>query len=897
MKKLLLLFISLILAASLTACIPGEQGEQGLPGNDGKDGLSPTVEISPDGYWIINGEKTGYMAIGQDGKDGKDGEDGKDGKPGADGIDGENGENGQNGQSGITPTISISPDGYWVINGEKTEHTAIGKDGQDGEPGKNGQDGKPGQDGVPPTIEISADGYWVINGEKTDYKAIGKDGEDGKPGEDGQDGKPGADGISPTISISPDGYWVINGEKTDYKADTSEECEHNYVDLSVIESTCTSRKVVKICDKCSEIINVTEEPTEEHTVVDNVCVVCGKEFYSNELAFELNPDGASYSVSGIGSCTNNNILIPPVYQGLPVTGITYSAFRQCYILTGITIPSSVTHIGNSAFFGCSNLTTVIFEENSKLTSIGDAVFTWCSSLTEITIDANNDNYKTIDGNLYTKDGKTLIQYAIGKKDTSFIIPDGVTSIGYKAFENCDSITDITIPASIEIIGEYAFHMCDNLTGINIMHGNLTSIGEHAFYNCYSLTDVNIPSSVTSIGKSAFSYCNSLNNINVDANNEKYKSIDGNLYTKDGKTLIQYTEGKKDTSFTIPDGVTSVGYSAFSYCTNLNSITIPHSVTNISDYAFFYCNKLISITIPNSVTNIGDSAFYHCINLTSIIFEENNKMINIEDYAFYDCSSLYVVYNYTSLALEIGSDANGSVAYYAKILINNGATSYADDDYKYTLTDDNFLFRYSTKYELIAYCGTEETVTLPVNIKGNEYSIYQMRGVINVIVPDGITSIGKHAFYNCYTLISVTIPDSVTSIGNYAFQYCYSLTSINIPDSVTTIGFNAFYSCDSLTGITIPDSVKIIDNNTFEYCENLTSIILPNTLIRIGYSAFAYTYALETIYYTGTESEWNAITIYDSSTYLANATRYYYSETEPTEDGNFWHYVNGEIVVW
>ncbi|MDR0301371.1 MAG: hypothetical protein LBI04_03555 [Treponema sp.] len=164
--------------------------------------LTGNVSISDDGYWIINGVKTNHKAVGEDGRDGVD---------------------------GVTPTISISEDGYWVINGQKTAHKARGENGQDG------------IDGATPTITISEDGYWIINGETTSYKAIGEDGQNGVDGatptitisEDGywvindiktsykaigEDGQNGVDGVTPTITISEDGYWIINGEKTAHKA-------------------------------------------------------------------------------------------------------------------------------------------------------------------------------------------------------------------------------------------------------------------------------------------------------------------------------------------------------------------------------------------------------------------------------------------------------------------------------------------------------------------------------------------------------------------------------------------------------------------------------------------------------------------------------------------------------
>ena len=216
----------------------GSNGKDGVDGEDGKDGVTPSIEISADGYWVINGVKTEYKAIGSDGKDGVDGEDGEDGK------------------DGVTPTIEISADGYWVINGVKTEHKAIGSDGKDGADGEDGKDGADGKDGVTPTIEISEDGYWVINGVKTEYKAIGTDGKDGKDGKDGTDGKDGKDGtngkdgvngkdgITPTIEIDKDGYWVINGVKTEYKATATIDADSSNVekddDSNILPIACTA---------------------------------------------------------------------------------------------------------------------------------------------------------------------------------------------------------------------------------------------------------------------------------------------------------------------------------------------------------------------------------------------------------------------------------------------------------------------------------------------------------------------------------------------------------------------------------------------------------------------------------------------------------------------------------
>ena len=290
-------------------------------------------------------------------------------------------------------------------------------------------------------------------------------------------------------------------------------------------------------------------------------------------------------------------------------------------VTEIVIPNIVTKIGNYQFCGFSNVTNIKIQDgvkcidefafafctslknigiSSTITFIDTLALYECTSLTSINVDSNNKNYVSINGDLYSNrhNEKILIQYAIGKSDTLFEIPSNVTYIGNSAFAGCTNLKIIEIPNSVTSISYYAFAGCINLKSIEIPN-SVTSIECYAFKGCTSLTSIEIPSSVTRIGKyvfgnysgvtsvasDVFGNCINLTNINVDSNNKYFTSIEGNLYSHDKKSLIQYAIGKPDTSFYIPNSVTSICNNAFESCTSLINIEIPSSVASIGYYLF------------------------------------------------------------------------------------------------------------------------------------------------------------------------------------------------------------------------------------------------------------------------------------------------------------------------
>ena len=323
-----------------------------------------------------------------------------------------------------------------------------------------------------------------------------------------------------------------------------------------------------------------------------------------------------------------------------------SALKEVNIIGGV--------IGRGAFSDCTNLKSIIV--GNGVTSIGYEAFSGCSSLESMILPFVGENknetsaskltlFGYIFGTSYYTGGVATEQWfnSWSYNAETYYIPSTLKSVTitggnilYQAFHNCKDITSVTIGDSVTSIGEYAFRCFPGLTSVTICNG-VTSIEDWAFCDCSNLTSITIPDSVTRICSSAFRKCTSLTSIHVSENNSCYKLIDGNLYSKDGKTLIRYAIGKTEPFFTIPNSVTSIGAFAFSSCTSLTSVTIPNSVTRIGFAAFDQCTSLTSITIPDSVTEIEGCAFCDCTSLTSITIPDS--VTSIGRSAFCDCHSL------------------------------------------------------------------------------------------------------------------------------------------------------------------------------------------------------------------------------------------------------------------
>ena len=328
-----------------------------------------------------------------------------------------------------------------------------------------------------------------------------------------------------------------------------------------------------------------------------------------------------------------------------------------------------------------------------------------------------------------------------------------------------------------------------------------------------------------------------------------------------------------TSVEIPDSVTSIGYMAFTFCDSLTSVYITDIAAwcNISfgDYSanplysgknLYLNNELVTeLVISDSVTEIRPHAFRGC-SFTSVVI--GGSVTSIGCYAFAECKSL--------TGIEVSAD--------------NAA---------YQSIDGNLYTKDGTTLLQYAIGKTVTSFTIPAGVTSIGDGAFCDCSLTGVEIGGSVTSIGNSAFSGCISLTSVEIPDSVTSIDDRAFSDCYSLTSVVIGGSVTSIGDYAFSSCGRLKSVEIPDSVTSIGDWAFWFCYSLTSVVIGGSVTSIGEGAFYQCRSLTSVYYKGTASEWSAI----SNSSLKNAMKCYYSETEPTEEGNYWHYVDGEVTVW
>ena len=454
--------------------------------------------------------------------------------------------------------------------------------------------------------------------------------------------------------------------------------------------------------------------------------------WNSDNVYVLNEDNKSYSFTSCGQPLTD-VKILSEYNGRPVTGISDSAFEGCTSLTTVIMPESLQGIGEKAFYGCTSLSKIVIPESVQ--TIGASAFEGCTSLSSFT----------------TKENSSLTE--IGEKAfmssgiTEIILSDSIKTIGGSAFEGCLALKNVYFGTESRLneIGERVFYQATSLLSVNIP-SKVAYICDEAFYGCALLTEISIPDNVLSIGKNAFFGCASL------------------------KTVFNGENSR----------LTKISEKAFSECTALTSVTLGNSLEYIGNYAFSHCSMLGSIVIPDKVSEIGASTFYLCTELTSVTLGE--KLFRIGNSAFSGCSKLENIDFTPTQVFVMGENLFFGCTSLSEVIlpsainyINYGAFQNCTSLKSIVITS----FVSEIGQEAFSGCTALESVTFTGSYE---------------------TVIKEKAFYGCTSLEEIVLPRDLVRIEESAFENCTSLSNVTVYKGLNVIMARAFYNCVSLTSI-------------------------------------------------------------------------------------------------
>ncbi len=572
-------------------------------------------------------------------------------------------------------------------------------------------------------------------------------------------------------------------------------------------------------------------------------------------------------VAGINGYTGDDteLDIPSVIDGKKIECIEANAFSNCVSLQSVTVSSEIETVYDYAFSGCENLISVTFGQTTAL--YGDHIFDGCSSALAV-----NGWYSS-----------PAIQYAI-RHNISYNAFDNFSDYFYYEILDDDTVKiigmsqtvpeDLVIPYSIEgyavtQIGDNACSGNSFIKSVTVRYG-IVSVGNNAFSNCTNLKTVSLPRSLTQINSNAFLGCPSLSQINVVANNSVYSSVDGNLYSADGATLICVPEGKITDELRIPDGVTGISNSAVLNSSGTNiSVFIPASVRTISTDAFlnvdkitiycelfsaahrfaerydipyylyegdFYyrikdddtaeigriiCNQPTDVVIPAEikgfpVTSLGSYVAKSNENILSITVSEG--ITEIAQYCFTDAKCTHITLPSTLKSISEHSFSNTPCE---EIVIPEGVVYIAKD----AMSNNNYV----------------KHIVLPSTLKTiADYAFFNCLNLETVEIPEGVTWIGDFAFDACYCIKEITLPKSITHLGEWLFANCWGLKKLIVKSKASVLPESFCRNCINLAYVGLPDTLRYIQMYAFKDCPALKSIVIPQGVQYILYGAFRST---------------------------------------------------------
>lgn len=467
--------------------------------------------------------------------------------------------------------------------------------------------------------------------------------------------------------------------------------------------------------------------------------------------------------------------VPSSINGKPVTTIGNRAFDFCQY-TSMTLPASVTSIGDYAFHGCDRM-------------------------------------------------------------TSINIPNGLTNLGVWAFGNCKKLQNITLPGSVTQVKQGTFDGCESLATATLAEG-IETIGDFAFRNCTALTTMSFASTVSSFNYSnTFEGCTSLNNFVVAPESSYFSFTDGVLFNRNQSTLT-FCLRNKTGPYVIPSTVVNISNYAFKNCTALVTVVIPPSVRFIGFAAFDNCRGLTGITIPPSVLVIDTAAFQFCSALKSLTLSQGVQTIRSSAFRYTALEDVQIPSSVTSIGAgafaPIASLKKITVdeanAYYQSdqgVLFNKTGTLLSL--YPGQKAGDYSIPSSVTKIESHAFqnCSLLTRVVIPTGVATiGPHAFDGCTSLISVTLPEGLTTIDRGVFRGCASLTGIIIPATVANISNDAFSSS-GLTDLNIPEGVTDIAPYAFARCESLKHVRLPSTVATIGEHAFSGCRSLQTFIVDS----------------------------------------------------------------------
>ena len=498
----------------------------------------------------------------------------------------------------------------------------------------------------------------------------------------------------------------------------------------------------------------------------------------------------------------------PIPSGVKTIG------RNAFYYTGITevtIPSGVTTLEREVFYHCEKLVSVSLPEGLK--TIGWGPFSECYALETVNMPStveSIDQYAFYNNKVLTSPlvipaaCKSIGAYAFRY---NYLLPsitfnEGLQSIGYCAFSQCNAATINTLPSTIMSLGEWVFEYCEAMTQFTVP-ANIKAVPTGIVYHCGNLTTVTLPTGVTSIGSRSFHDCPKLTTVN-GLNQTTLTKLYGQAFQNTGLTTV-----------TLPNSITQIDGSAFASCANLTSINVPTGIDYVPSEYCYNCPKLTTVTMHNGIRTIKNSAFRDCVKLPSIVL--NDQITRIEYDAFWNCKELVLTKLPTALTY-IGSRS----------------------------------FRETPKIT--------GTLTIPEGVTEIASEAFYGCAISSVVLPDGLTTLGHSIFYNAPNLTSVKLPANLTRIPNYTFQYCSALQYINLPATVTEIGWGSF-SNSGLNSITLPEGIQKVEGYAFERTQ-LQSFRVPDGFTDdLGAYALNHCKRLKSVYFGRNQdySQWTTFT--------------------------------------